>query len=151
MSTSDLTLTSPAFDDGGRIPQKYGYEHANVNPPLTVSGVPEGAESLALVMDDPDAKPVAGKVWDHWVLYGIPPNVTDIREDEAAGVEGQNDYGEQGYGGPNPPDKQHTYVFTLYALDTELDLEPGATKEELERAIDGHVLAKDVLRGTYAP
>lgn len=148
---TDLSLTSPAFDDGGPIPEEYGYEEQNVNPPLHVAGVPEEAASLALVMDDPDAKPVAGKVWDHWVLYNIPAETTQIREDEAPGVEGANDFGEAGYGGPNPPDKEHTYVFTLYALDTELDLSQGATKEEVENAMEGHVLAKDVLEGTYAP
>ncbi|MDY6766458.1 MAG: YbhB/YbcL family Raf kinase inhibitor-like protein [Candidatus Nanohaloarchaea archaeon] len=148
---ASLDLTSPAFEDAAAIPDRYGYEADNVNPPLRISGVPEGAQSLALVMDDPDAKPVAGQVWDHWALYNIPADTTEIQEGAAPGVEGQNDFGEQGYGGPNPPDGQHTYVFTLYALDTELDLGPGASKEELESAMQGHVLAKDVLRGTYAP
>ncbi len=148
---TSLTLSSPAFDEMERIPDRYGYEEENVNPPLTIENVPDGAASLALVMDDPDAEPVAGKVWDHWVLYSIPPTVSEIREGAAPGIAGQNDYGEPGYGGPNPPDGEHTYVFTVYALDTELDLDPGATKAELESVIDGHVIEKDVLRGTYAP
>ncbi len=148
---ADLSLTSPAFGDGEPIPEKYGYTEQNVNPPLVIEGVPDGTASLAVVVDDPDAEPVAGKVWDHWVLYDIPPETTQIREDEAPGTEGMNDFDERGYGGPNPPDKEHTYVFVLYALDTEPGLSPGATKQELEDTIEGHVLAKDTLRGTYAP
>ncbi|MDY6774384.1 MAG: YbhB/YbcL family Raf kinase inhibitor-like protein [Candidatus Nanohaloarchaea archaeon] len=147
----ELELSSPAFEDGGTIPERYGYEEQNVNPPLQISGVPENTESLALVMDDPDAEPVAGKVWDHWVLYNIPPNVTEIGEGESPGTEGRTDYNEPGYGGPNPPDQPHEYVFTLYALNTELDLEKGATKEELEQAVEGHVLDKSVLKGSYSP
>ncbi|MFB6167096.1 MAG: YbhB/YbcL family Raf kinase inhibitor-like protein [Candidatus Nanohaloarchaea archaeon] len=150
---SNLSLESPAFDFGEKIPEKYGYTEENVNPPLRISGVPEGAESLVLVMDDPDAKPVVGHVFDHWVLYGIPPNTSAIPEGEIpeGSVEGENDYGSQGYGGPNPPDRTHTYVFKLYALDTELGLGPGATKEEVEEAMKGHVLARDTLEGDYSP
>jgi len=148
---TELTLASPAFGDGERIPEKYGYTEQNVNPPLNFSGVPEGTQSIALVMDDPDAVEPAGKVWDHWVLYNVPSGTEQIREAEAPGTEGTNDYGETGYGGPNPPDKEHTYVFTLYALDTELELGEGATKDELEDAVEGHVMEKDVLTGTYAP
>ncbi|MFB6077014.1 MAG: YbhB/YbcL family Raf kinase inhibitor-like protein, partial [Candidatus Nanohaloarchaea archaeon] len=118
------------------IPETYGYTERNVNPPLAVTGVPAEAETLALVMDDPDAKPVAGKVWDHWVVWNLPANTTEIPEDASFDTadEGVNDFGEQGYGGPNPPDQEHTYVFTLYALDTELDLDPGASKADLEAA-----------------
>ncbi|MCJ7479250.1 MAG: YbhB/YbcL family Raf kinase inhibitor-like protein [Candidatus Nanohaloarchaeota archaeon QJJ-7] len=146
-----MKIISPAFDDGGTIPEKYGYTEQNVNPPLRISGVQEEAESLALVMDDPDAEPVAGKVWDHWVLYGIPPSVTSIEEGGSPGTEGRTDYDELGYGGPNPPDGPHEYVFKLYALDTELGLDEGVTKEELEQVMDGHVLEQAVLKGTYVP
>lgn len=147
-----LELSSPAFKDGESIPDKYGYTEENVNPPLTIEGVPEDAETLALIMDDPDAKPVAGKIWDHWVIWNIPPNTTKIPEDWTPNkaMEGINDFGEKGYGGPNPPNK-HTYQFKLYALDTRLELPPTTDAEELEKAMRGHVIDQDQLTGTYAP
>lgn len=147
----NMTLTSPAFNDGERMPDKYGYTQQNMNPPLQIDGVPDTAESLVLIMDDPDAMEPAGKIWDHWVAYNIDPSTTNIPEDTSVGVEGQTDFGEPGYGGPNPPDAEHTYVFKLYALDTELDLQPGATKEEVEKAMEGHVLMQAELTGTFAP
>ncbi|MFB6121384.1 MAG: YbhB/YbcL family Raf kinase inhibitor-like protein, partial [Halobacteriaceae archaeon] len=147
-----LELTSPAFDDGEPIPERHGYTEADVNPPLSIDGVPDDAESLALVVDDPDAREPAGKVWDHWVVWNMDPDTTEMPEDWAAAsaVEGENDYGERGYGGPNPPDREHTYRFRLYALDTELDLPPGASKADLEDAMAGHVVAEASLTGTYA-
>lgn len=149
----DLELTSPAFADGESIPRKYGYTNQNVNPPLTIDGVPSDAASLALVVDDPDAMEPAGKVWDHWVVWNVPPDRTEIPEgwSPADAVEGTNDFGETGYDGPNPPDKEHTYRFKLSALDTTLDLQAGATKDDLGRAMEGHVLAQTQLEGTYAP
>lgn len=148
-----LQLTSPAFANGDTIPEKYGYTAENVNPPLEVDGVPEEAESLAVVMDDPDAVEPAGKVWDHWVVWNIDPTTTTIPEDwNASGAnQGQNDYGEQQYGGPNPPDREHTYRFKLYALDQPIDLDPGATKDELEAAMTGHIVDETLLEGTFAP
>jgi hypothetical protein len=148
-----LTLTSPAFADGEAIPRRYGYTERNVNPPLTIGGVPDEASSLALVVDDPDAVEPAGRVWDHWVVWNIPPETREIPEawDAADVVEGQNDYGERGYGGPNPPDREHTYRFRLYALDTVLSLDPGATTDELQQAMEGSLLEEAVLEGTYAP
>lgn len=148
-----FTLSSPAFDDGAPIPEEYGYTERNVNPPLSVAGVPEGTESLAIVMDDPDALDPAGKIWDHWALWNVPPGVESIPEDydATAASEGRNDFGEVGYGGPNPPDRVHTYRFVLYALDRDLDLTAGATKAALEEAVAGHVLAEAELTGTYAP
>jgi Raf kinase inhibitor-like YbhB/YbcL family protein len=150
---TDLSLSSPEFEDGEPIPEKYGYTEANVNPPLTIRGVPPEAESLALVVDDPDAEEPAGKVWDHWLVWNIDPDREEIPEgwssDEA--TEGQNDYGEAGYGGPNPPDREHTYRFRLYALDTTLACSPSATKEDLVDAMTGHVVDKARLDGTYAP
>ena len=148
-----FTLSSPAFGEGDRIPEEYGYTERNVNPPLAIEDVPDGTESLALVVDDPDAKEPAGKVWDHWVVWNLPPETTEILEDFGAddATEGDNDYGERGYGGPNPPDREHVYRFECYALDTDLDLPAGATKEELESAMEGHVVAKTGLMGTYAP
>lgn len=148
-----LQLTSPAFAAGDRIPERYGYTAENVNPLLEIDGVPASADALALVMDDPDAVEPAGKVWDHWVVWNLDPDRSTIPEDwDASGaVQGQNDYGEQGYGGPNPPDREHTYRFTLYALDRQVDLDPGATKAQLEAAIDETIVAEAQLRGTYAP
>ena len=155
VTVSELELSSPAFDDGERIPRAYGYREQNVNPPLRVADVPDEAASLALVVDDPDAQEPAGKIWDHWLVWDVPTDIGEIPEDwdaDADGAtEGQNDYGEHGYGGPNPPDREHTYRFRLYALDTELDLSAGATKDDLLAAIEGHVLAEAQLDGTYAP
>lgn len=150
-----MRLTSDAFDDGGRIPEQYGYRAANVNPPLTIHDVPEGAESLTLVVDDPDAIGPAGKVWDHWVVWNISPATSEIPVDwdlsSAGAVAGKNDYGEVGYGGPNPPDREHAYRFVVRTLDTGLALDRGETKAELEMAIEGHVLDEARLTGTYAP
>jgi Raf kinase inhibitor-like YbhB/YbcL family protein len=150
-----LQLSSSAFEDGGPIPEKYGYDAENVNPPLSVSGVPEDAASLALVVDDPDAMEPAGKVWDHWTVWNIPPEVEQIPEDwnpEAEGAsEGTNDFDERGYGGPAPPDREHTYQFKVYALDTRLDLGASSGREEVEAAIEGNELDSAVLAGTYAP
>jgi Raf kinase inhibitor-like YbhB/YbcL family protein len=150
-----LDLSSPAFDDGDPIPDEYGYEKRDVNPPLRIDGVPAEAASLALVMDDPDAMEPAGKVWDHWVVWNVDPDRSELPEDwdpaASGAVEGVNDYGEDGYGGPNPPDRIHTYRFVLYALDRDLDLAAGATKAALEEAVAGHVLAEAELTGTYAP
>jgi len=150
---TSLILSSPAFDDGGEIPDKYGYTEANVNPPFSIDGVPVEAESLVLLSDDPDAKEPAGKIWDHWIVWDITPDRSEIPEgwspEEA--TEGQNDYGEQGYGGPNPPDGEHTYRFRLYALDTTLGLPSSATKDELIDAMTGNVVDKARYDGTYAP
>ncbi|MDR5655921.1 YbhB/YbcL family Raf kinase inhibitor-like protein [Halodesulfurarchaeum sp. HSR-GB] len=148
-----LQLNSPVFADGESIPDRYGYTEANVNPPLEIDGVPSETVSLALVMDDPDAVEPAGKVWGHWVVWNIDPETEQIPEDwDAAGAhEGTTDYGEPGYGGPNPPDREHTYRFRLFALDTDLALDSGAEKETLEAEIEGHVLDQATLTGTYAP
>jgi len=147
-----LELSSPAFDDGDPIPEEYGYEERNVNPPLRIDGVPEAAESLALLVDDPDAVEPAGQVWDHWVVYDVPPRVEEIPEDwDVEGEEGRNDYGEAGYGGPNPPDAEHDYRFRLYALDERLELGRGAAKDTVEDELEDSVLARDAMIGTYAP
>ena len=148
----NLKLTSSAFPDGGEIPREYGYKKGNQEPPLIVSGKPKGTESVALIMDDPDAMAAVGKVWVHWVVWNITPDqeTGDIITDITA-VEGVTDFGEVGYGGPAPPDKRHTYVFKLYALDTKLDLPEGSTKSELEKAMEGHIIEQTTLTGTYAP
>jgi hypothetical protein len=148
-----LQLTSPAFDHGARIPDQYGYTADDVNPPLEISGVPSEAETLALIVDDPDAVEPAGKVWDHWVVANVDQQTSEIPEDWTAAdaVEGTNDYGDRGYGGPNPPDREHTYRFRVYALDAALPVGSGVTKDELLEAMEGHVLDEALLEGTYAP
>lgn len=147
----DLTLESPDFDDGDRIPEEYGYTKDNVNPPLEIDDVPTETDALALIVDDPDAKEPAGKVWDHWLVWNIPPETTTVSQDWSPddATEGTNDFGETGYGGPNPPDREHTYRFKLFALDTTLDLGPDADADDLESAMDGHVLERTQLEGTY--
>ena len=159
-----LELTSPAFSDGGEIPRKCGYKNGNEKPPLriTVDGGKEfgwtEVDSLALIMDDPDAMGAVGKVWVHWVVWDISPGaLKDFQYENsqtpeiAHSTRGMTDFGEVGYGGPAPPDKRHTYVFKLYALDSILDLPEGSTKSELENAMEGHIIEQAQLTGTYAP
>jgi len=150
---SQFELQSSEFSDGDEIPRKYGYKNDNVNPPLTIKGVPPEAKSLTLIMDDPDAQAAVGKVWVHWVISNIEPTITEIPEPFTLSniIEGKNDFGELGYGGPAPPDKKHTYIFKLYALDLKLELQKGATKAEVESAMKGHVIEQTTLKGTYAP
>ena len=156
----NLKLTSSAFEDGGEIPRKYGYKNGNREPSLTMNGVPEGTKSLALIMDDPDAMGAVGKVWVHWVMWNIDHDTLDVDGSLMTGrsyrlnmgiMEGMTDFGEVGYGGPAPPDKRHTYVFKLYALDTELDLPQKSTKADVEKAMEGHIIEQTQLTGTYAP
>jgi len=148
-----LTLASPAFEHGERIPERYGYEAENVNPPLEVEGVPAGAASLALIVDDPDAVEPAGEVWDHWVVWNVPPDTESIPEDwtPTEGDQGTNDFGEVGYDGPNPPDREHRYRFRLFALDVTLDLPTETDATDLADAMGGHVLARAKLVGTFPP
>jgi len=150
---STMEITSTAFDDGGEIPREHGYAEANTNPPLRISEVPDAAVSLVLIVDDPDAREPAGKVWDHWLVWNVAPDIGEIPEGwtPADAVEGQNDFGEIGWGGPKPPDSVHTYRFLCYALDTTLSLDPGAHKEDVYDAAEGHLVAKAELEGTYAP
>ncbi|MFP4038162.1 MAG: YbhB/YbcL family Raf kinase inhibitor-like protein [Candidatus Nanohaloarchaea archaeon] len=144
-----MRLESPEFEDGDEMPDKVGYMQQNVNPELRVSGVPEEASSLVLIMDDPDAMEPAGKIWDHWVVYDIEASTNRIEPGESPGIEGVTDFRETGYNGPNPPDGEHTYLFKLYALDTELGLEEGKNKEEVEDAMEDHIIEKAELRGRY--
>jgi len=146
----NLKLTSSAFSDGGEIPREYGYKNGNREPQLTISGTPDGTKSLALIMDDPDAMGAVGKVWVHWVMWNIDPTNTELFVENLT-TEGMTDFGEVGYGGPAPPDKRHTYVFKLYALDSELDLPGKSTKADVEKAMEGHIIEQATLEGTYAP
>jgi len=142
-----LDITSGAFAEGDTIPRRHTCEGEDVSPPLAWTGVPEGTRSLALIVDDPDA-PVG--TFTHWLAWGIDPGGT-LAEGEAAPREGRNDFGEVGYRGPCPPPGhgRHRYFFRLYALDTELDLEPGASRDELERSLEGHALETAELMGGY--
>ena len=142
-----LELTSPAFSDGGEIPRECGYKNGNESPPLRAYEIPEGTKSLSLIMDDPDAMEPAGKVWIHWVVWNIVGSTIDLKKCH----QGMTDFGEVGYGGPAPPDKRHTYVFKLYALDTELDIPDKSTKADVEKAMEGHIIEQTQLTGTYAP
>ena len=148
-----LLLTSTDFENGGTIPRKHGYKNENCNPTLKISEVPKETKSLVLIMDDPDAMGAVGKVWVHWVLWNISPNINEIMENSVPSnsVEGKTDFGEIGYGGPAPPDKEHTYIFKLYALDSELNLEKGSSKADVENAMKNHIIAEVKLEGKYAP
>jgi Raf kinase inhibitor-like YbhB/YbcL family protein len=148
-----MKISSPAFDDGEHMPEKYGYTEENVNPPLSIESVPSEAESLVLVMDDPDAMEPAGKIWEHWTVWNIPPTTSEIPEDWTPenAVEGTTDFRDTGYGGPNPPDGTHIYRFQLYAIDTELDLGEECGKEEVMSAIEGHILGEALLEGKFDP
>jgi Raf kinase inhibitor-like YbhB/YbcL family protein len=150
---SNFTLESEVFDNGGVIPRKYGYKNGNLSPPLKISGVPENTSSLVLIMDDPDAMRAVGKVWVHWVLWNIEPNVVELKENSIPSdcLEGETDFGEISYGGPAPPDKEHTYIFKLYALDQKLDADKGSTKKQIEEAMKNHIIAETRLEGKYSP
>ena len=143
----NLQLTSSAFSYGDEIPRQFGYKNGNEEPPLTINGIPEGTKSLALIMDDPDAMGAVGKVWVHWVVWNINPDTKRFND----ALEGMTDFGEQGYGGPAPPDKRHTYVFKLYALDSMLEIPNESSKTDVEKAMEGHIIEQTQLTGTYAP
>lgn len=146
--TQTLALHSPAFQHLQNIPSQYTCEGKDINPPLEISGVPENTQTLALIVEDPDAP---NGVWDHWLLWNISPQTNRIEENQPPkeAVYGTNSFGHREYGGPCPPSGTHHYHFKLYALDTELNLPIGARKKELERALQGHILAKTELIGTY--
>jgi len=150
----NLPLTSTAFTEGQPIPQKYTCQGSDISPPLTWTNAPANTKSFALIADDPDA-PMG--TWVHWVLYDLPPSTKALPEDLAKtqyitgnAKQGINDFHRLGYGGPcPPPGKPHRYFFKIYALDRMLDLKPGATKQDVETAMRGHVLAEGQLMGMY--
>ncbi len=143
-----MRLSSPAFENGGSIPSVHTCDGRDTSPPLRIADVPQEAQALALVMDDPDAP---GGTFDHWLVWNIPPETTEIPEgQEPQGVQGRTDFGKMGYGGPCPPSGTHTYRFRLYALDAELDLREGANKRRLQAAMEGHVLSEALLEGNYS-
>jgi len=138
---SEFSISSQDFKEGEEIPKECGYKHGNVVPWIGFNHTPKGTKCEALIMDDPDAMGAVGKVWVHWLYY-------ELDDDQ---INGKTDFGEIGYGGPAPPDKRHTYIFKAYALDTELHLSEGYSKQELEDAMKGHIIAEAKLTGTYAP
>lgn len=148
-----MQLMSTAFVPNGDIPSQYTCDGQNISPPLKISGVPGKARSLALIMEDPDV-PIHVRrngVWDHWVVYNIPPEVRNVPEaSEPSGTPGKGTNGRTGYSGPCPPDRRHRYLFKLFALDVDLDLPPAATKKQLEAAMQGHIIEEAELIGTYA-
>jgi len=151
-----FSLTSDAFTDGESIPTHLTCDGDDFSPALKWQGAPNGVQSFALIMDDPDAP---GGTYTHWVIYNIRPQASGLPKDlEKAeqptngegGVQGQNDFGDNGYGGPCPPGgNAHHYNFRLYALDGTLDLDPGASKSELLKAMEGRILGETMLTGTY--
>lgn len=147
-----MKMTSSAFSEQGIIPSLYTCEGKNINPPLEFFDVPRHAKSLVLVCDDPDVPKYlrADGMYDHWVVFNIPPETRTIKANTAPfGIHGSNTEGKHEYVGPCPPDREHRYFFKLYALDTLLHLQKGATKKEVERAMQGHILAKCELMGRY--
>jgi len=141
----ELVVTSQAFEHEAMIPSLYTCDGDDINPPLKIEGVPKQAESLVLIVDDPDAPK---GTWVHWVVFNIP--VTNyIEEDSVPGEQGLNDFGKHDYGGPCPPSGTHRYFFKIYALDTILDLGSDAIKEDVDMAMEGHVIASGELIGLY--
>ena len=149
-----MQVTSTAFKEGQSIPRQYTCDGVNISPPLEWNGVPKSAKTIAIIADDPDAP--AG-TWVHWVLYNLPAvniglveNLPPTEALKAGGFQGKNDFQKIGYGGPCPPSGTHRYFFKVYALDNELPLKAGATKAEVEKAMQGHIVAQTQLMGTYS-
>jgi Raf kinase inhibitor-like YbhB/YbcL family protein len=146
-SEMSIQITSATFEEGTTIPVKYTCDGEDISPPLAWSGVPEGTQSLVLISDDPDA-PVG--TWVHWVLFDLPADTNSLPEGvQGMGTDGNNSWRRPGYGGPCPPSGTHRYFFKLYALDSRLDLKEGASKEDVEEAMQGHILAQAQLMGKY--
>lgn len=147
-----MKLTSSAFQNGGHIPRIYTCQGENISPPLEISDVPPKSKSLVLIMDDPDVPPSVRKdrMYVHWVVYNIEPTTIKIEENaDPFGSQGKNTAHELGYVGPCPPDREHRYFFKLYAIDKVIDLKEGATKEEILKEIEGHIIAQTELIGRY--
>jgi len=144
-----MRITSQAFENGGKIPDKYTLYGENRIPPLHFEDVPEKARSLAIVVDDPDA---ANGTFNHWLLFNLDPKTRDIKEDRVPvmATQGRNDFGEVEYGGPKPPSGEHRYIFHAFALDTVLPLSDGTKRDSLDQEMKGHVLDTATLTGKYA-
>jgi Raf kinase inhibitor-like YbhB/YbcL family protein len=143
-----MKITSSAFQQGGNIPSKFTCDGGDTSPPLQIEGVPPAAKSLVLIVDDPDAP---SGLFTHWLVWNISPEENTIAEgSNPKGVQGTNDFGKSGYGGPCPPSGTHRYFFKIFALDRELDLSAGAKRKELGAKMTGHVIAQGELMGRYA-
>ena len=142
---STLRISSTAFKDGEFIPSKYTCDGLNVNPPLYIHAVPEKVKSMVLIVDDPDCP---GGTWIHWLVWNIPPG-SSIAENEIPGEEGMNDFKKSHFGGPCPPSGVHRYYFKIYALDCLLGPATGSGISQVERAMEGHILAFGQLMGRY--
>ncbi len=144
-----IKITSSAFQEGGDIPSKFSRDGQDINPALRIEGTPSNAQSLLLIMDDPDA-PVG--LFTHWLVWNIDPKTSEIAEKSVprGAVQGTNDYPTLGYGGPQPPSGAHRYYFKIFALDQTLDLKPGAKRAEVDAAMRGHVIAQGELMGRYS-
>ena len=140
-----MELTSPEFENNSFIPKKFTCRGENVNPELGIKNIPEDSKRLVLIVEDPDAP--SGN-WAHWVMFNIPV-ASRIVENSAPGTQGVNDFGKNRYDGPCPPLGTHRYIFKIYALDTEFDLQEGADKQTLENSMQGHVLARAELTGLF--
>jgi Raf kinase inhibitor-like YbhB/YbcL family protein len=144
----EFKLTSPSFENEGLIPVRHTCDDQNTNPPLQIHNTPEGTQALVLLMEDHDAP---NGTFDHWITFNLPANTTEIHDGhEPGGISGKGTSGNLDYFGPCPPDGQHEYVFTLFALSEKLDLEEGASKEEIQEAMQEKILAQTTLTGTYA-
>ncbi len=148
-----IKISSPVFEDGGLIPQECTCSGENISPPLNWEGVPEGAQSLALIVDDPDA---SDEPFVHWVLYDLPPDVQGLSKDmpqdktfPIGGVQGINSTNRIGYMGPCPASGTHRYYFTLYALDEKLNMEAGETKDRILDAMEGHIIGRGQIMGRF--
>ncbi|MDB6059776.1 MAG: hypothetical protein JWO95_3620 [Verrucomicrobiales bacterium] len=144
-----MKISSPAFKEGGSIPKQYSKPGGNKSPALNLEDVPDHAKSLALIMDDPDA---TSGTFTHWSLFNVSPRTKEIHEDSppVMATQGRNDYGDIGYGGPKPPSGEHRYFFKLFALDTVLAIPRGAKRQELEAAMEGHVIDEAETMGRFA-
>ena len=143
-----MKITSSAFHEGANISSKFTCDGSDTSPPLQIAGVPPGAKSLVLIVDDPDAP---GGLFTHWLIWNIPPHTNSIAEGSAPkGVQGANDFGKSGYRGPCPPPGTHRYSFKIFALDRELELGSGAKRSQVDAAMKGHVIAHGELVGRYA-
>jgi Raf kinase inhibitor-like YbhB/YbcL family protein len=143
-----MKITSSAFQQGGNIPSKFTCDGANTSPPLQISDVPSEAKGLVLIVDDPDAP---SGLFTHWTAWNISPQTSTVAEGSTPkGVQGTNDFGKSGYGGPCPPSGMHRYYFKIFALDRELDLPAGARRGQLDAAMKGHVIAQGELMGRYS-
>lgn len=143
-----IKISSPAFPDNGDIPEEYTCDGVNISPPLLIKDIPDGTESLVLVMDDPDAP---NKTWTHWIVFDISSDIKEIKENSIPlnASLGLNDFGRIDYGGPCPPSGMHRYFFRIYALDIVLGLQPGITRDVLEGEMEGHVIGEGELMGQY--